>query len=165
VSSQYSRRQVQVYGVVSWVAAVILVYIGLKNEPPPALAELVPVEGVVDSLVQERYGLEIRLQGDTRDFGVANKTGYAQPLFVALERSRGERVTLWVDVDHPGGPLFASPKNYYDVFSVAIGGRVVMGRDKAAAGWQADTRIALWLGVFFLLSGSCLFVCARQLPQ
>jgi hypothetical protein len=165
VPSPYSRAQLSGIAVLSWAIAAGATYAGLQDSAPPALADLAPVEGVVSAVVDERYGLGIALEGDTRDYAISNKTGHVQQVAAALRQADGERVTLWADLAHPFGPIWKARKNRYHVHAVAIGDRQVMSRDEAAAGWHADTRIALWIAPFFLLSGFYLFITAKRMPR
>jgi len=165
VGPQHSRLKLTTVAVVSWMIAAGAGFAAFKDTPPPALASLVPVEGVAESTTRTRYDLEIALANDTRVFAVANKTGHVQQVETALHQAPGERVTLWADLAHPYGPAWEARKDQYRVFAVAVGDRSVMSWDDAAAGWHADNRVAWWLAGGFLLSGTFLIYCARQLPR
>jgi hypothetical protein len=129
---------------------------GVADPLPLALSELEAVNGLAETVEEVSNSARIRLRGDARIYEVSGITGQVQAVENAVLRSGGKRVTLWVDLRHPGGPVWARTSNVYPVFAVAIDDVPVLPYASAVAGYRSNNRLALWMGGAMAAAGGML---------
>ncbi|MGI9305135.1 MAG: hypothetical protein ACR2RB_20880 [Gammaproteobacteria bacterium] len=134
-----------------------------RNLPPKS--ELNTAEGELQSVLERRRCLTIRVRGDTaHDYRYCAQGGGLAALRDALAGSDG-RVQIRLDYSpHRTFDLFTVNRTLHRVFEVEVNGQVVRPYDEVANAWRENNRhLGLWfatpmivVGLFFLVGAGAI---------
>jgi hypothetical protein len=127
----------------------------------PLYEKLTLVEGKVDWIKREKYGVKFGFQDNKINFNYPSKAKGMWKVEESLNNSFGANVKILAELDDSFSPMGSNEK-YHDVFEVIVGEQVVRSYEDSSQGWLGDNKLMPYIGFGLLFGGVYIAVQAHR---
>lgn len=163
-SGRYGGAIIKFVALLAFGLAALMLW--MYSDPErglPAEQNLVSTSGKLLSASGHKGTIRFYLHGHAQGFQYSSKMGHSGAVERAFKRP-GALVNLKYHPKYQSGPIY-SDERYFDVFYLAVDGKVIRSYRQIRRSWIADNRLAGWLGIAFILMGWYLVTTTGRRPE
>lgn len=152
------------------LVALFSILVGLKilhvyfSDPAaglPSYEDLTLIEGEVDWIKREKYGIKFGFLDNELNFNYPSKANGMGIIGDHLSNSYGKNVKILAELEDSFSPMGSNEKYHY-VFEVIVGNQIVRSYEESSRAWLGDNKLIPYIGFGFLLGGIYIAVQAHR---